>query len=163
MVDVTDKLQELQESMQKLQLLKQLGAEKLIIEQEKEIIEIQQDILKLDENTSVDIFEAVLPKKCKFCTEKRTDDERLECYEKNFDKCKRKAPKVANLLNFGAMKLLFGYLALLGVLFVFLLLTNIFSSYFPDQRLIVFLCAGAGLLLVVLLFRKPFKKLYVSM
>ncbi len=162
MIDVNEKLQELQESMQKLQLLKQLGAQKLILEQEKEIVDIQQDILRLDENTSVDIFEAILPKKCKFCTEQRTDEDRLECYEKNYNTCKRKAPKVANLLNFSAMKLLFGYLALLGVLFVFLLLTNIFSSYFPEQRLIVFLCAGAGLLLVVILFRKPFKQLYSS-
>ena len=160
MVDVSEKLQELQESMQKLQLLKQLGAEKLILEQEKEIVEIQQDILRLDENTSVDIFEAILPKKCKFCTEKRTDEDRLECYEKNFSTCKRKAPKVANLLNIGAMKLLVSYLALLGVLFAFLLLTNIFSSYFPEQLIIVFIFAAAGTLLVILLFRKPFKRLY---
>ena len=40
MSDISEKLHELQESMQKLTLLKQLGAEKLILEQENEIFQI---------------------------------------------------------------------------------------------------------------------------
>ena len=78
MSDVNDKLQELQESMAKLQLLKALGAERLIMEQEKEIYQIQHDIMMLNNNISVDIIDAVLPKKCKFCTAKTTEEERLE-------------------------------------------------------------------------------------
>lgn len=162
MSDISEKLQELQESMQKLQMLKQLGAEKLIIEQEKEIFQIQQEIMRMDEKTSIDAFEVLLPKKCKYCTEKRSDEERLECYETNFDSCKRKAPKIANLISLSAMKLLVSYLAVLGLLFLFLLFTNIFMNYFPEQKLLVFVFAFTGLFLMILLFRKPFKQLYAS-
>ncbi|WP_457557063.1 hypothetical protein [Candidatus Harpocratesius sp.] len=160
MADVSEKLQELQESMQKLQLLKQLGAERLILEQEKEIYKIQQEIMKANESTSIDAFEMILPKKCKFCTEKTTDEERLECYEKNYNTCKRKPPKVANMLSLGAVKLFLSYIAILALLFVFLLLTNIFLDYFPENRLLVFILAFLGLSMVIIGFWKPFKRLH---
>lgn len=70
MADVSEKLQELQESMQKLQLLKQLGAERLILEQEKEIYQIQQEIMKVNESTSIDAFEMILPKNVNFVRRK---------------------------------------------------------------------------------------------
>ena len=63
MSDISEKLHELQENMQKLTLLKQLGAEKLIIEQENEIYNIQQEIMSINASASVDIIDAVLPKK----------------------------------------------------------------------------------------------------
>lgn len=159
MADVSEKLQELQESMQKLQLLKQIGANKLIQEQEKEIYQIQQEIMKLNESTSLDAFEVLLPKKCQFCPEKTTDEERLECYEKNYSTCKRKVPKVANALSLNALKVFLSYIAVLGLLITFLLLTNIFSNYFPDNRLLIFIFSFAGLGLMVLAFWKPYKRL----
>lgn len=159
MSDVNEKLHELQESMQKLQLLKQLGAEKLILEQEKEIYTIQRDIMHLDNNTSIDIFDAVLPKKCKFCTVKTTDEERLECFEKIGTTCKRKEPKHVNMLNMSIFKVVLMYMTLLAVLFTFLLFTNILFNYF-EEKLLVFGLASAGLLLVIVLFKSPVKKLY---
>ncbi|MHA1776411.1 MAG: hypothetical protein DRO88_05760 [Promethearchaeia archaeon] len=163
MADVSEKLQELQESMQKLQLLKQIGANNLIQEQEKEIYQIQQEIMKVNESTSLDAFEVILPKKCKFCPEKTTDEERLECYEKNYSTCKRKPPKFANILNFNALKLFLSYIAVLALLFVFLILTNIFSTYFPDNRLLVFVFSFTGLALVVAAFWKPYRRLHSAL
>ena len=125
MSDISEKLHELQESMQKLTLLKQLGAEKLILEQENEIFQIQQEILKINANTSVDIIDAILPKKCKFCVDMVTDEEKLECYEKNYNKCKKKEPKNMNLLSMNFLKVILMYLVLLGLLFAFLIITNI--------------------------------------
>ena len=61
MSDISEKLHELQENMQKLTLLKQLGAEKLILEQEREIIQIQQEIMNINANASVDIIDAIFP------------------------------------------------------------------------------------------------------
>lgn len=159
MSDVNEKLHELQESMQKLQLLKQLGAEKLILEQEKEIYVIQQDIMHLNNNTSIDIIDAILPKKCKFCTVKTIDEDRLECFEKIGTTCKRKEPKNVNMLNMSIFKVILMYMSLLALLFTFLLFTNILFNYF-EPKLLVFGLATAGLLLVFLLFRKPVKKLY---
>ena len=128
MPDVSEKLQELQESMQKLHLLKQLGAEKLILEQEQEIFNIQQDIMQLDNNTSIDIIDAVLPKKCKYCEIKTTEEERLDCFERNGSTCKVKVPKSINMLNLSFIKVGVIYLSLLGILFIFLLLLNLIKS-----------------------------------
>lgn len=163
MADVSEKLQELQESVQKLQMLKQIGAEKLAIEQEKEVFSIQQDILQMNENTAIDIMDMALPKKCKFCDEVKLDEQRLLCYEKNGDTCKKKEPKSIGVMNFSILKIIVGYLGLLGLLFAFLLFTNIFFSYFEGQRLVVFLLSGACLLGIFLLFRKPFKHIYNSL
>ncbi|MHA1720901.1 MAG: hypothetical protein ACTSWX_03910 [Promethearchaeota archaeon] len=162
MSDVSEKLHELQESMQKLTLLKQLGADKLVMEQEREIFQIQKEIMNINENASLDIFDAVLPKKCKFCTDKITDEEKLECFEKNYSKCKKKEPKTMNLLSMNFLKVVLMYLVLLGLLFAFLILTNIFSSYFGDKVLIIFIGSVVGMVIIILLFRKPVSKLYKS-
>jgi len=162
MSDVSEKLHELQESMQKLTLLKQLGADKLVMEQEREIFQIQKEIMNINENSSLDIFDAILPKKCKFCTDKITDEEKLECFEKNYSKCKKKEPKTMNLLSMNFLKVVLMYLVLLGLLFAFLILTNIFSSYFGDKVLIIFIGSVVGMVIIILLFRKPVSKLYKS-
>jgi hypothetical protein len=57
---VDDKLQELQEAIQKLQMLKQLGAENLVIEQEKAIFSLQKDIMELNTQTSMDPVDYLL-------------------------------------------------------------------------------------------------------
>ena len=162
MPDISEKLHELQENMQKLTLLKQLGAEKLIIEQENEIFHIQQEIMNINANASIDIIDAVLPKKCKFCPDMVTDEEKLECYEKNYSKCKKKEPKSINLLSMNFLKVILMYLVLLGLLFAFLILTNILFTYFEGQVLGVFVGSAVGLILIILIFRKPVKKLYKS-
>lgn len=162
MSDISEKLHELQENMQKLTLLKQLGAEKLIIAQENEIFQIQQEILKINANTSVDIIDAILPKKCKFCTDMVTDEEKLDCYEKNYSKCKKKNPKNMNLLSMSFLKVFLSYIVLLGLLFVFLILTNILFTYLEGQFLAVFIGSAIGMLIIVLIFRKPVIKLYKS-
>jgi len=165
MSDISEKLHELQENMQKLTLLKQLGAEKLIMEQEREIFHIQQEIMNINANASVDIMDAILPKKCKYCTEypeRFQEEEKLDCYEKNYSKCKKKEPKSMNLLSMSFLKVFLMYVVLLGLLFVFLLLTNILFTYFEGQVLAVFIGAAIGLIIITLLFRKPVKKLYKS-
>ena len=162
MSDISEKLQELQESMQKLTLLKQLGAEKLIMEQENEIFQIQQEILKINANASIDIIDAILPKRCKFCTDMVTEEEKLDCYEKNYSKCKKKEPKSMNLLSMNFLKVILMYLVLLGLLFAFLIITNILFTYFEGQVLGVFIGSAVGLILIILIFRKPVKKLYKS-
>ena len=164
MSDVTEKLQELQESMQQLQLLKSIGAQKLIQEQEKEIYHIQQEILDIDENIPIDV-ESLLPKKCRFCDIKETADERLECYEIKGEKCKRKPPEMTNILSLN----FFRFLAMTGVviasLFVIMLLTNILMSYLPEpnQKLLVFVLCAAGYGLLTLLFWKPVRNLFKSL
>jgi hypothetical protein len=167
MSEINEKLHELQESMQKLQLLKQLGTDKLILEQEQEVFRIQQDIMKLNNNTSVDIIDAILPKKCKFCSVKTTEEDRLDCYEKIGDSCKEKEPKFANMLNMGILKVALLYLSLLALLITFLLLTNILFKYITGEtvvdKIMVFSIAVVGLALVILLFRKPVKNLYASL
>jgi len=163
MADVSEKLQELQESVQKLQMLKQIGAEKLAIEQEKEIIALQQDIIRLNDNTALDYIDIALPKKCKFCDEMKTDEQRLTCFEKNGDACKKKEPRFAGMMTFGVLKLVVGYLGLIGLLFAFILFTNIFFSYFEGQHLIVFILSGVCLIFVIMLFRKPYRKIYNSL
>ena len=155
MSDVSEKLHELQENIQKLQLLRQLGAEKLIWAQENEIYKIQQEIMKLDKQTPVDMIDALLPQKCRWCPEHSSDDAKLECYEANYATCKRKVPKSVGFLNLNILKVVMQFMILLGVLFTFLIFTNIFINYFPDDRLLVLLLSGIGLFLVMLLFRKP--------
>ncbi len=162
MSDISEKLHELQENMQKLTLLKQLGAEKLILEQEREIIQIQQEIMNINANASVDIIDAILPKKCKFCTDMVTDEEKLDCYEKNYSTCKKKEPKTMNLLSMNFLKVIMMYLILLGLLFAFLIITNILFTYFEGQTLGVFIGSAIGLILIILVFRKPVKKLNKS-
>ena len=164
MSDISEKLHELQESMQKLTLLKQLGAEKLILEQENEIFQIQQEIMNINANASVDIID-ILPKKCKFCMEHHErfqEEEKFDCYEKNYSKCKKKEPKNMNLLSMNFLKVILMYLVLLGLLFAFLIMTNILFTYFEDQVLGVFIGSAVGLILIILIFRKPVKKLYKS-
>jgi len=162
MSDISEKLHDLQESMQKLTLLKQLGAEKLILEQENEIFQIQQEIMSINANASIDIIDAILPKKCKFCTDMVTEEEKLDCYEKNYSTCKKKEPKNMNLLSMNFLKVILMYLVLLGLLFAFLIITNILITYFEDQTLGVFIGSAVGLILIILIFRKPVKKLYKS-
>ncbi len=162
MSDISEKLHELQENMQKLTLLKQLGAEKLVLEQENEIFHIQQEIMNINANASVDIIDAILPKKCKFCTDMITETEKLDCYEKNYSSCKKKEPKSMNLLSMSFLKVFLNYIILLGLLFVFLILTNILFTYLEGQVLIVFIGSALGLILITLIFRKPVKKLYKS-
>ena len=162
MSDISEKLHELQESMQKLTLLKQLGAEKLILEQENEIFQIQKEIMNINANASVDIIDAILPKKCKFCADKVSDEEKLDCYEKNYSKCKKKEPKNMNLLSMNFLKVILMYLVLLGLLFAFLIITNILFTYFEDQVLGVFIGSAVGLILIILIFRKPVRKLNKS-
>ncbi len=161
MSDVNEKLQDLQESMQKLQILKALGTERLILEQEKEIYQIQQDIMKLNNDVSVDIIDAILPKKCKFCTEKTTEEERLECFEKNGDTCKNKEPKNVNMFNGSFLKLIILYLSIVTLLITFLLLTNIFSNYF-ENKILLFGIASIILIIIIFLVKKPVKQIYSS-
>ncbi|QEE14597.1 hypothetical protein DSAG12_00410 [Promethearchaeum syntrophicum] len=165
MSDISEKLHELQESMQKLTLLKQLGAEKLILEQENEIFHIQQEIMNINANASVDIIDTILPKKCKFCTdhlERFNEEEKLDCYEKNYSKCKKKEPKNMNLLSMNFLKVILMYLVLLGLLFAFLIITNILFTYFEGQALFVFIGAFLGMMIIIIIFRKPVRKLYKS-
>ena len=162
MSDISEKLHELQENMQKLTLLKQLGAEKLILEQEREIIQIQQEIMNINASTSIDIIDAILPKKCKFCTDMVTDEDKLDCYEKNYSTCKKKEPKSMNLLSMNFLKVIMMYLILLGLLFAFLIITNILFTYFEGQTLGVFIGSAIGLIFIILVFRKPVKKLNKS-
>ena len=161
MSDVSEKLHELQEHIQKLQLLRQLGAEKLIFEQENEVYKIQQEIMKLDSERAVEIIDFV-PQKCRFCPEQLTDEAKLECYEENNTICKRKPPSSVGFLNANILKVILQFFVLVGVLITFLIFTNIFINYFPDNRLLVLLLAGSGLLLVVLIFIKPVKSLFHS-
>jgi hypothetical protein len=65
-INMSEKLLELQEAMQHLQMLKQIGAEKLIMSQEKEIFNIQQDLMTMDNDASLDAVDAILPKKMSF-------------------------------------------------------------------------------------------------
>lgn len=161
MSDVSEKLLELQEHIQKLQLLRQLGAEKLILAQENEVYKIQQDIMTLDQETPVEMMDFV-PQKCRFCPEKSTDEAKLECFEANNTTCKRKPPSSVGFLNVNILKVVLQFVVMIGVLVTFLILTNIFINYFPEDRLLVLLLSGGGLLLVVLLFTKPIKSLFNS-
>lgn len=156
--DVDDRLLELQEALQKLQVLKQIGAHNLIIKQEKEIYDIQQDILSMNENAIIDAADAILPKKCRFCTEKLTDEEKIECYEANYDKCEQKEPMHIGLLSMSVLKLVISYIALLLLLFTFLLISNILFN-FIDERWIVFTLTLLIVAGIVGLFYKPMKKL----
>jgi len=97
MSDVSEKLLELQEHIQKLQLLRQIGAEKLILEQENEVFKIQQEIMKMDSERAVEIIDFV-PQKCRFCPEQSTDEAKLECFEENQTTCKRKPPSSVGFL-----------------------------------------------------------------
>ena len=91
-----------------------------------------------------------------------TDEEKLDCYEKNYSKCKKKEPKNMNLLSMSFLKVFLMYMVLLGLLFVFLIITNILFTYFEGQVLGVFIGSALGLILIILIFRKPVKKLYKS-
>jgi len=161
MSDVSEKLLELQEHIQKLQLLRQLGAEKLVLAQENEVYKIQQDIMKLDGETKADLIDFV-PQKCRFCPEQPTDEKKLECFEENQTTCKRKPPSSVGFLNLNILKVAMQFVVLIGVLVTFLILTNIFINYFPEDRLLVLLLSGSGLLLVVLIFRKSITTLFHS-
>ena len=156
--DVNEKLLELQEAMQKMQLLKQIGADRLIIRQENEIFNIQQDILSINKSTSVDIVDMVLPNRCRFCTDKKDDEEKLECYEANYNTCDKKEPAHVSLVSMSILKVTLMYISVLLVLFTFLLLTNIFFNY-VDDRLIVFIISSAVVAGIVMVFWKPVKSL----
>ncbi len=118
--------------------------------------------MNINANASVDIIDAILPKKCKFCTDMVTDEEKLDCYEKNYSTCKKKEPKTMNLLSMNFLKVIMMYLILLGLLFAFLIITNILFTYFEGQTLGVFIGSAIGLILIILVFRKPVKKLNKS-
>ena len=100
---VDDRLMELQEMMQRLQLLKQIGADNLVIEQEKEIHNLQQELLTMNKEASLDIIDT-LPRKCRFCTDMDTDEAKLDCYEKNFKNCKRREVSSIGSTDFGDIK-----------------------------------------------------------
>ncbi len=162
MSDVTEKIQELQENIQKLQILKSIGATHLVISQEKEVYRIQKEILDIDRNQSVDIVDAILPKKCRFCEEKLTQDARLECFEKNGETCKHKPPNITNLFSIKIIRLIVTVSLIIMGLLAFLLLSNIFLGYFPEQRLIAFAICVGGIGTLILLLWRPVKKLFQS-
>ena len=71
-------------------------------------------------------------------------------------------------------KVVLMYVSLLAMLITFLLLTNILFNYIDGtsigleednilSKVLVFGLSSLGLLIVVLIFRKPIKKLYSSM
>jgi hypothetical protein len=156
--DYTDKLVELQEAMQRLQLLKQIGAENLIIHQEREIFRIQQDIQKMNEDTELDIMDT-LPKKCRFCTECKTDDERLTCFDTNHETCKKKEFNPTNPISGAFLKIFLVYGLLLLNFFLFLMVSNILMLYLT-QTWLVFILSAIVVGLVIVLFRQPVKSLY---
>jgi hypothetical protein len=161
--DVEEKLAELQEGLQKLQLLKGIGAKKLIAAQEREIYRIQQEILDIDENKSMDVVHALLPKKCWYCNEKETEDERLQCFEDTQGECDQRKPEISGVFSLNLIRLVVIIALVLFGLFSFLLLTNILLNYLPDYKWIVF---GICILLTSLigfLLRKPIKSVFKSL
>jgi hypothetical protein len=156
--DVNDRIIELNEAMQKLQILKQIGAENLVIEQEKEIYHIQQDILHLNKDTTVEAVD-LLPKKCRFCMSLENEEDRLECSEKNSKTCKNREPVTMGLITAAFLKVLLIYGMLLLLLLTFSLLTDILFK-FLDDKVLVFIIAFAIVGCVVVLFRGLVKSLY---
>lgn len=155
---VDDKLAELQEAIQKLQMLKQLGAENLVIEQEKAIFSIQKEIMELNRDTSMDPVD-YLPKKCRYCDLCKTDEERLDCSEKNLRTCKQREPPNMSLLTMGFLKVLLLYGVVLLLLLTFSLLADVFIKFIED-KVIVFVITSLVLVGIILLFRSPFMNLY---
>lgn len=163
MSDITEKIQELQENIQKLQILKSIGAERLVIKQENEVYRIQQEILDIDRNHPVDVVDAILPKKCRFCQEKNNQNERLECFEQNGETCKNKPPHITSLFSVRVVRFIIMAALVLLSLFSFLILTNIFMTYLPEFKLLVFLISISILGCLVILFWKPVRKLFRSL
>lgn len=155
--DLDEKLQELQESIQRLTLLKQIGAENLVNQQEKEVFRIQQDLLGLNKDAPLDIIDTI-PKKCRFCDTMKTDDERLECYEKNFQTCKKRESLGIGLVSSSFFKVFIAYAALLLLILTFSMLVDVFFKLTEDKT-IVFATAAGVLFVIIILFRAPFKAL----
>jgi hypothetical protein len=155
--DTSEKLVELQEAVQKLQLLKQIGAETLALKQEKEIFKIQEEIRGMNEDSSLDVVDTI-PRKCRFCTVHKTDDERLMCFEENYKTCKQQEPPPMNAMSASFLKILFLYGILLLSMLCFLLLSNILFLYI-DNRLVVFIMAFVVVGSISILFRKPISNL----
>jgi hypothetical protein len=151
---------ELQEAMQKLAMLKQLGAENLVIEQEKNIYHIQQEIMKMNEKCSIDAID-YLPKKCRYCTEFTEDQdlERLECSERKSKTCKNHEPANMSLLTSAFLKLLLAYGVFLLMLLTFSIITDIMFK-FLDDKIVVFTISFVLLGAILILFRQPFKAIY---
>jgi len=155
--DLDEKLQELQESIQRLTLLKQIGAENLVNQQEKEVFRIQQELLGLNKDTSLDIVDTI-PKKCRFCDSMKNDDERLECYEKNYRTCKKHEPMNLGLVSTTFLKVFIAYAALILLILTFSMISDVLFKYLDDKT-IVFAITGGCLFGIILLFRSPFKSL----
>jgi len=155
--DLDEKLQELQESVQRLTMLRQIGAENLVTQQEKEVFRIQQELLGLNNDTSLDIVDTI-PKKCRFCDALKTDDERLDCYEKNFRTCKRREPVNIGLVSSALLKVFVAYAALLLLILTFTMISDAFFKFIEDKS-IVFSISAICVVGITLLFRGPFKSL----
>ena len=152
-----EKLLELQEMMQKIQLLKQIGAEKLVMEMEMQIFKVQQDILQINQDVAIDPVDLILPKKCKFCTEMTGEEDRLLCFEKNGETCKNKPPANMGLLSTAILRVGLMYAILVMGLFTFLILTNIFFTYI-DSQFAVFMISAVILAAIFILFKGPVKQ-----
>ncbi|MHA1585454.1 MAG: hypothetical protein ACTSVU_06575 [Promethearchaeota archaeon] len=163
MDNVSEKLHELQENLQYLQILKQMGAQNLVLKQEKEIVRIQQEIMNVDKATSIDATQLVLPKKCRFCPEKTTDQERFECFEKNGKKCKVKVNTHINLVNVSIMRVVVTFFSIIALILVFLLLTNISMQYFPAYPIISFAISAVGVILVFFALKGPMVRILHSL
>ncbi len=154
---VDDRLMELQEMMQRLQLLKQIGADNLVIEQEKEIHNLQQELLTMNKEASLDIIDT-LPRKCRFCTDMDTDEAKLDCYEKNFKNCKRREVSSIGSTISVILKVVMGYVIVIILILIFSLITDVLFQYLTD-KVEIFVIAGIFIILIVLLFRKPMSQL----
>lgn len=156
--DTSEKLVELQEAVQKLQILKQIGAETLALKQEKEIFKIQEEIRGMNEDSSLDVVDTI-PRKCRFCTVHKTDDERLMCFEENYKTCKQQEPPPMNAMSASFLKVLLLYGVILLSMLSFLLLSNILFLYI-DNRIFVFMISFIAVGTMTLLFRKPIGNLF---
>jgi hypothetical protein len=156
---VDDKLMELQEMMQRLQILKQLGADNLVIEQEKEIFQLQKDLMDANKETPLDIVDT-LPRKCRFCEEPNNDDERLECYEKQYKTCKKHEPTNLSSMTTAFLRVILAYGFVIILILIFSLITDVLFKYITDS-IIVFSISVIIVVAIVILLRNPIKKVMV--
>src|SRR6056297_409696 len=151
-------LVELQEAISELHMLKQIdGTEKLQRLQEKKIYTIQNDLQRVNNSVQLDAVDLILPYKCRTCPEKHNDEERLECYDQNYDDCKREDGNLTPL-KMSIFRLAFMFFSVILIMLLFLLMTNIFSKYFTNIWG-VFLGSASVTILVVLAFKKPTSQL----
>jgi hypothetical protein len=152
------KLIELQENIQKLQLLKQIGAKKLILRQEREIFKIQEQLRRIDGEIPLELLD-ILPRKCQFCTDYASDDDRLTCFESSYKECKKKDIPQIGSIETGFLKILLLFGMLIITLLCFMLISNILFK-FLEERLVVFLITLGIVSIIVLVFLKPVMRMY---